>query len=594
MYQNAVNFHHKQPRIAQFRLGFQSVMILKMALLFGLLLGLTAWSGGALAKSLTVTAERQQIEMGDIITLVIVADFQVGNTGPDLSLLKDQFEVLGTQRSHSMRYVNGNYTNETVWSVRLSPRQVGELIIPPFQLEGVASAAYPIKVLPAPSHSSATAGAHFLIAEVSTSQPYVQQEVIYTLRFFHLGRLVSGNIRPPALNNALSEPLGDQKRYQKQHQGQLYDVYEWRYVFYPQTSGTYQIEAPEFSGAISRDGRMKQINDVAQALTLEVQPKPDTYPQDAPWLPAKQLTLSQQWKLPNNFKVGDSATLNIQLQAVGLKASQLPKISYPAMSGVSWYPDAPQSEDTLLQAGIGSQLNMTLALVPTQAGNLTLPKQEIAWWNVQTQKLEYLVIPAKTLQVLPAPAQTAPVLPVPLPNDAAQTAPMDLPQAANLWLWQTFTLLFALLWLATLGLLKRQYKLANHKPKSASPAASATQTPSVASDSDKFIPPKTSENLPNNHQAWWENASLPQIIDANLTPLETYQALSYWRNHRAKIAIASADWQTALANLNAHLFKGAPFGEAQRDALKASLLQFQQAEPPKAQRKNQLDSLFPP
>ncbi|MBD3777621.1 MAG: BatD family protein, partial [Thiotrichales bacterium] len=99
-----------------------------------LLLSQTLW-----ANSVTVQTDRQQVEMGDIVTLTIDADFQSRLGQPDLSALQDQFELLGSQRSSNIQIVNGDFQTSTRWLVQLLPKQAGELMIPPIDIDGVKS-----------------------------------------------------------------------------------------------------------------------------------------------------------------------------------------------------------------------------------------------------------------------------------------------------------------------------------------------------------------------------------------------------------------------------------------------------------------------
>jgi len=100
------------------------------------------------AKTLTVSADRQTIEMGDIITLSIQADFQTLGSQLDLDSLKDQFELLGRQQNNQISMINGQFSSNTQWQITLLAKQIGELIVPPLRIEGVESKPYKIKVLP--------------------------------------------------------------------------------------------------------------------------------------------------------------------------------------------------------------------------------------------------------------------------------------------------------------------------------------------------------------------------------------------------------------------------------------------------------------
>lgn len=520
-----------------------------------LLLSQTLW-----ANSVTVQTDRQQVEMGDIVTLTIDADFQSRLGQPDLSALQDQFELLGSQRSSNIQIVNGDFQTSTRWLVQLLPKQAGELMIPPIDIDGVKSRAYQLIVKPLASPLKQGAlPPFFLKAEVSTPEPYVQQQVLYTLRFYYQGRYVDGAIRPPQFDNALVQLLRDGEVFNKQIQGQSYTVYEWIYALYPQKSGDLNVTTPSFNGRIQYQGRLKQIQENANAVTLKVKPVAADFTRHAhnAWLPAKRLALKQEWALPAEIHVGDSLTQTLTLQADGLMASQLPTLDFSVGEDFKVYPDQPSTDQKISTSGIMGAKQLKRALIPTQAGELHIPAQTFHWWNTQTDRLENITLEAKTLTVLPAKNNPAALTPQAANPLAAATEP-TVPNATlcgEFWPW--LSALFSALWLLTLGLwwqARRQGKTVKEEQQhSAQKSAGKTQ------------------------QAGSLGSSFDMATLCALPPQTLYAELKRWlqQQHRINAFSELQDVQLieSVRRLEAHLYHAQNWNESEQtrlcEALKA-------------------------
>jgi len=439
----------------------------RLTTLFVVLLMMPLW---AFAQSLTVSSDRQTIEMGDIITLYIKADFQTRGNQLDLDSLNDQFEVLGRQQSNQISIINGSFTSNTQWKITLLAKQVGELIVPPLRINNVESLPYKINVLPVQKKSANHLGNYFLESSLNKKQAYIQEEVLYSFRLYFLGEF-QGNIRPPQFENSLSTTLKDQGVYGKQVNGQQYTVYEWLYSIYPQQSGDLTITGPLFSGIHRYRNRQKGIQEMAESQTLTVLPEPSNFKQQAnnAWLPAKSVKLAQTWQsLPNTIRVGDSLTRTLTLDVLGLSTSQLPSLSTENQPEFKVYADQPISEETVLNDGLRSQLTLKQAIIPTQAGQITLPEQTLTWWNTETNTMETARIKAQTLTVLPAlntrsnpSSNHQPIVPSGEENlqNLQPTVPEELKEKVSRethFLWPLITTLLALTWFITLWLWRKQ------------------------------------------------------------------------------------------------------------------------------------------
>ena len=467
---------------------------LTLIVLAGLLM---VFSNLSWAKSVSVETERQTVEFGDIVTLKVSADFQVNANSLDLQSLEDQFEVLGTQRSNNIQLVNGDFKSSTNWIVQLLPKKEGQLTIPSFELEGVKSQPYTLNVTPIQvQHSGTALLPFFLEATVDQENPYIQQQVVYTLRFYHQGRYVDGMIRPPKFDKMLLEPLKEQSVYQKQIQGRNYTVYEWVYALYPQSSGEIKIDPPLFNGRIQYAGQLRSIKEFAKGIVLNVQPEPALFAEKATnsWLPAKSLSLAEDWTLPvgNTIKVGDTLTQTVTMNVQNVTASQLPNLKLLPQTNYKVYPEKPQSKEQATVSGINSVKQFKRSIVPTQAGTLTLPEQVIYWWNTDTNQLDKTVLPAKTFEINVAIIEQQNLVDCTLPSQGLTATPQGgITTETNngFSIWTGLTALFTVLWLATsvLWLKQRRQTTSIATTETLNPAQSApVKTQQAWSDIDSL------------------------------------------------------------------------------------------------------------
>jgi hypothetical protein len=400
-------------------------------------------------KQLTADVDRTRIEMGDVLKLKVQTNFETTGT-PDFSQLQDQFEILGRQRSSRIEITNGRYKAFSRWDLHLSPRQQGELVIPPFEVDDAISAPLTIEVRPPSQQNDVRRGASFVESFVEAKSVYVQQQVHYTLRFYHLGQFINGNIRPPRFDEALSFSLRNQFQYQKQIGAHRYEVYEWTWVFYPQKSGTYTLPPQGFDGRIQYRGQLRLVQDRTQPIQIEVKPIPDAFPASEPWLPAQSVQLTQQFDGPRQPSVGETVQRTLTLRAKGLLASQLPEVVSQASEGLSLYPKKPALDNQAHQQTVISERQQTIEAVANASGAQRFAPITLHWWNTDTDQLETLTLPERRIEVSAAVGQTGQVfLPEATPS-YSETSRADSDTTwtpPKWWFWGLVPLLLAVLFL---------------------------------------------------------------------------------------------------------------------------------------------------
>lgn len=421
------------------------------------------------ASVLKAEVNRKIIAMGESLVLTLSVDDSNISSTPNLKVLEKKFNILGTSQSTKISINNGDTTTLTQWNISLAPRAPGKIIIPEIRLGQYTS--NPIEVTVSTAKKSASSdmtGEIFLTSTISSGIPYVQSQVIYTIRVYYAKELINASLDNPTIEGATVTRLGEDKNYRSNIKGVTYRVIERRYAIVPDKSGELIINSPVLTAReaprMNRRGYRNFLSNIgrpirimAEQKTLLVKPIPPSM-KGQWWLPAENLILSEKWPSnPPKFRVGEPVTRTIMLQAKGITASQLPEIEQSIPNNLKNYPDKP----TLQTSNEGNSLIGTriekIALIPSQSGEIYLPEVTIPWWNTITQKKEVARIPARTIHILPATADGSKAA---MPVSKVVLSDEHLPINNNRTLstkhfyhnlpWMIATLLVSIGWLLTL------------------------------------------------------------------------------------------------------------------------------------------------
>ncbi|MCX4216260.1 BatD family protein [Pseudomonas sp. MCal1] len=424
-----------------------------------LLLPLLICTATAQAAELTASVDRSRLNSGETVELTLESNDVTQFGKPDLSPLEPLFEVRGTRQVNQLNTLNGDNRATTRWIITLLPKENGSVEIPPLKLGDVESQPITVQVIESDTREENNAREPvFIEASLDQTSVYVQAQAILTLRIYHSVSLYDdSSLTPLQIADARIEQLGDMRTYEKDINGVRHGVIEMRYAIYPQHSGLLSIAPQTFSATLvdtqpSQDattqgpkpGKLMHISSAATSLT--VKPKPMTYPSDAPWLPARSLSLSESWNPePEHTQVGDSLTRSLTLKVEGLASSQLPALPATEANGLRRYPDQPVLNNQSSDRGLIGSREEREALVPSRSGSIELPTVDVVWWNTFEDHLEHTSLPARTLQVANNPS-----LQVDTPAGNAQ--PLSAADSEALWWWKLSTFVFACTTLLGFGL----------------------------------------------------------------------------------------------------------------------------------------------
>jgi hypothetical protein len=432
----------------------------KLRYLIFLLCGFIAlWPLASLATDVQATLDRNRVELGETVTLNLRASGGGLAAVPDLSVLSQDFAVLGSSSNTSISIINGQRAAQLTIGVALRPLHVGTLRIPPLSFAGGTTAPVELQVTqPDPNAAAAGSKDVFLEASVDPASAYVGQQMVYTVRLFFATDLTSGALEDPQVAGVDFRRLGDEINYQAERGGRRYNVIERRYAATPQREGHLQIPSVAFQGEsvnmANPDaffGNGTPITAASPPVAIDVHAAPSQASQGA-WLPAHALSLSLDGgPAHGDLHVGEPLNVVMNLQATGLPYEALPSLSLPALEGATVYPDKPVNGTRVEGQWLVGRRQQSFAVVPNRAGKLTIPETTLSWWNVAENRAEVARIPAQTFNVLPsagtpAPSSTVTAAALQTHGAAMASEPAVVPVVAGAHAW------WRMLALASLGL----------------------------------------------------------------------------------------------------------------------------------------------
>jgi len=410
------------------------------------MIALVLFSGTVMAE-IRAYVDRNAVRENESFYLTIE---QIGQstTTPNFNDLKRDFEIGRVMSGVSVQMINGSMYSKNDWKLMLVPKRAGKVNIPAIKIGNEITKPIPIKV----TKQKKVAGKIdnvFFESSLSTTTPYVQQNILYTVRFYFRQPFIDTQSRLalPKIDGKELQLIEDPKRFLSNKNGVDYQVFEFRFKLFAPKSGDLVISAPSFkgvmiinnSGGLTYDAFARNVEQKVyrkgKSYHLKVKPIPASYHGDW-WLPAQSVTLSEDWsKSLSSLKTGESVTRKITLSATGVSQSQLPELKFSDIDGLNIYPDKPQIESKTVGGKTVVTKSVTVAYVPSVDKKFNIPPIEISWWDVKEDKQKiaslkthHIVVKAATAPVVHA-SSPQPVQPV--INSSRQSEPQAQQQSRS-------------------------------------------------------------------------------------------------------------------------------------------------------------------
>lgn len=236
-----------------------------------------------------------------------------------------------------------------------------------------------------------------LTVEVPDTRPYVQQNLLVTLRVASPTSLATASPTLSGYDDVLLEKVAGPTASSRRTDDGTEVITEYTLALTPLRTGAIVVGPLEVSGTLA--GGVPFVAKASEALKLQVRP-PE--PGIQPWLALRALELKADFDPNGVFAEGRPVGLVLTMQADGALGQQLPSLAASLQSpDFRVYREQTRTENRVSDDGrrlLGTRTEH-YTLVPFSGGRLQLPELRVTWWNVDTGQRETSGVPIRTFTV---------------------------------------------------------------------------------------------------------------------------------------------------------------------------------------------------
>ena len=404
-------------------------------------------SGTALAQ-ITVQVLPNPFVYGNPVELTISSD-KAFTTGPNLSVLEQDFILGGQQHRQSSQWINGVGKTQHELIYTLFPNKTGKLEIPELQFGSEKTKKITLSVLDKSAQGGkAPVSPNDLELTVSCekAQIYPSQPLTCTAQLLDPIGIVDGQITPPNGINYSWQPIDTGSKVRTTYNGKVANLWRQSFLFTTTESGDIKIPAFVFQGKALVDTTptgtrnishwmdlmfagmgtaTRPVSALSKPFTLTVLDKPADW--QGWWLPSTDVTLTETYQMPQQIHVGEAVERTVVLTAKDVEAASLPIPSLSATPNIKVYSGLESREDTAL----GGKITITFTIVPIHSGEIVIPEITVPWFDTKNRTKRTAVVPERTLFVEKGSEEAAPIIQQ-KPSAPQQMAPATTsPLASN-------------------------------------------------------------------------------------------------------------------------------------------------------------------
>ncbi len=376
--------------------------------------------------SVSVSLNRDKIGLDETAVLEVeVSGTEQNLPAPQLPTLP-AFEVYSQGRSSNLSIVNGAVSSSVTHRYLLIPQKAGS-----FPIDRIAVVhgnrrfkgnSVVLTVLAQGTQGANDLGNkmnagqgnsrdYMLHAEVSSKNPYVNQQVTLTLKFLTAVKYYgSPELTEPATTGFWTEVIGNKTPYFQQINDRRYKVIERKYALFPTQTGELTIGRAAITATMASSsgqtrnplgafdnffGRGKEVTVRSQPVSIEVKPLPrDGRPKDYTGSIGKyQMTVRPD---KTDVEVNQPVTLTINITGTGnIKAVAEPVI--PELDDFRIYRASANENASTQGDKLGGSKIFEEVFVPRRPGDLEIPALSFSFFDPETGR--YRTVTSKAIKL---------------------------------------------------------------------------------------------------------------------------------------------------------------------------------------------------
>ncbi len=397
--------------------------------LFGLLVSVL-FRNVAYSQNITLSAEATPkiISLNETVTLrvTISTNQQLGNIAPPQLNVSPEFNVSYGGSSSQYNFTANQLSVSVIWTYVLKPKKVGQFTLSQIHIsrgnKSYTADPVTIEVLPesqTPLQSQSTqdtftdafsSSTHKIEASVNNPHPYVNEQIIYTFRYFYTARIPSINspkYTVPSLRQFWTVELERKQARRQVIDGTLYWIQEIQVGLFPITAGRITIEPAKLSLPSIAERGLPQSSEVLVTDPVEVNVRP--LPQEGK--PANFVGTVGQYRIHaqtdrQTIEAGDGFNLRVQVSGKG-NIETVPAPTIPTPQNMAIYD--PQITDAIgiVDSKVQGSRTYEYVIIPSKEGRWTIPAIDYPYFDPQTGSYQVARTTPITIDVLPNPNAVA-------------------------------------------------------------------------------------------------------------------------------------------------------------------------------------------
>lgn len=231
--------------------------------------------------------------------------------------------------------------------------------------------------------------------DLPKDKPYVGEMIFMRMRSFIRADIVLDQLRQPPLTNFDWQQLGRDKPIEAMVDGFRVAGIERDIAIFPQQAGRLIIDPFVRHVTIATSDNRRVVADFAsKPIFVDVQNHAGIGAADAWWLPAKSLSLIDNWSVePDEIKPGTLSRRTVTVQAVGLTADRLPPEPKMLAPGTIVFKGPAKRETIITENGPIARATYAFDIRPVSSSPAKMPAIHIPWYDTTERRMRDAAIP---------------------------------------------------------------------------------------------------------------------------------------------------------------------------------------------------------
>ena len=394
-------------------------------LMFGLVIIACCLSISSAAESIQVQSNLSPktitLEQSAILKITLFGETQLSKISPpELPAVdSDMWQTLSISYiglSNQYQFSNGKIPVIMTWSYSLKPKKIGITTIPPFEIE------YNNEILSTLPHNLQITSSSFnengensyenpfyggrqrIEATVDRANPYLNQQVTYTFRYFYTARLPtpdSPNYISPSFSHFREKRLGSDDNQTKAINGQQFRMEEIKVALFPLKTGRVVIEPAKLrfpiSPSLTDNSPPPEL--ITNSVGLNIQSLPTK------GKPVNFGNIVGQYQIrasldKKSVQLNEAVILTVKVFGYGNFETH-PNLQLPLMTQFITHIPEIQDKSEIHQGKIYGKRMYKYILVPVQIGVTSVPPIPYSYFDPIAEQYNEISTGALSLAVLP-------------------------------------------------------------------------------------------------------------------------------------------------------------------------------------------------